>query len=93
MRITIPWGGISLIGGAIWLTMTDWPGVIGWLMVVWGVISLFLQILVVLLAQAALKEAKRLSTDDVKELILNHQETYKTNHGRRLPVKVVKEKF
>lgn len=86
MRITIPWGGIALIGGTAVLTMTDWPSIIGWAAVVWGVISLLLQIIVLLVVSATLKVARSMTPEQIKELN-DKGMVYKTNHGRTRPVR------
>ena len=89
MRITIPWGGIALVGGIIILSTTDWPSIIGWVLVIWGIISLILQILVIAIASITLKTAqeiapklKGLTEEEIEKVV-----TYKTSHGRCLPVK------
>ena len=81
MRIGIPWGGIALVGGTVVLTMTDWPSIVGWVLVIWGVVSLILQIAVVLMGTAILNQATKLTPDDVRKMA-EEGKVYKTNHGR-----------
>lgn len=81
MRISIPWGGIALIGGLSWVYMTDWPGFIGWIMVAWGVLSLILQVIVMVVMANVAKLTSQISPEEMKDMV------YKTNHGRTLPIK------
>jgi hypothetical protein len=89
MRITFPWGGVALIGGTIVLTMTDWPSIVGWVGVVWGILTLILQVIFVITLQATLRMAKQLAPEDFQKMVKKeiNDKTYKTNHGRILPVR------
>lgn len=80
MRITVPWGGIAFIGGVIVLTMTDWPSIVGWAMVVWGIITLILQVIVVTIVAAGMRGVK----SAIDNGTLNVEDFYKTSHGRSL---------
>lgn len=47
--MNIPWGPIMIAGGLAIIYGTDWPGIIGWVLVGFGIFSTVLTLLVMLL--------------------------------------------
>lgn len=55
--MNIPWGPVFLIGGIAALTMTDWPGIIGWLLVIFGVLMTLVWLVALFIIGAAVGSA------------------------------------